>query len=67
MHAQLARLLQKHGLPAEYHDAADDDQPDYSKWIVTSDGPISSKHQDDGFCEQRNTQHSASILLSVYL
>ena len=51
MHVELARLLHKHGLPTEYHDAADDEAPDNTKWAVTSDSSISSRHQDDGFCK----------------
>ena len=44
-------VLRKHGLPADYHDAANDEAPDYTRWSVTSDSSISSKHQDDGFCK----------------
>lgn len=51
MHQQIALLLSKHGLRANYYDPGDDDDPDYSAWIVTNDGSISTKHQTDGFCE----------------
>lgn len=50
MHKALAKLLSKNGLAANYHDAADDDKPDYSQWVVISDGSISTKHGDDGYC-----------------
>ncbi len=47
----VARILTSHGMPCNYFDLGDGDQPDYSKWNAMIDSSLSKKHMRAGFCK----------------